>query len=251
MSAPSAKYLEVTISNEQVAENIKFCIKTKRPFCLSRLGDGEIHLFNDTTPLKLKQIIANLWGFDISRFDDMRKQVCAQLATTLNESDIIGILNFDNDVCKKMKCKKEEWSLSIQKLKQMNIDIPICCDHQLPRSKLFGDPNNFKDIINGTAINIITPNINLDRVKLSNILQAPVSVTLVDNNRETLINKIQNIEESIVLYGVSITAKDLGVLLKNNGKIALDFGATLDAWAGIQTRPWFKSGNIQEYCVIK
>lgn len=251
MPAHSAKYLEVTISNEQVAENIKFCIKSKRPFCLSRLGDAEIHLFNNTTPHKLKQLIANLWGFDISRFDDMRKEVCAQLITALNESDIIGILNFENDVCKKMKCTKEEWSLPIQKLKQMNIDIPLCCDHQLPRSKMFGDPHNFKDIINGTPINIITPNINLDHDKLSNLLQAPVSVTLVDNNRQTLINKIQNIEESVVLYGVSITAKDLGVLLKKKDKIAIDFGATLDAWAGIQTRPWFKEGNIQEHCVVK
>lgn len=251
MPAHSAKYLEVTISNEQVAENIKFCIKSKRPFCLSRLGDAEIHLFNNTTPHKLKQLIANLWNFDISRFDDMRERVRAQLITTLNESDFIGILDFDNDVCKKMQCKKEEWSLPVEKLKQMNIDIPLCCDHQLPRSKMFGDPYNFRNIINGSPINIITPNINLDCSKLSNILQANVSATLVDNNRVSLINKIQNIQETVVLYGVSITAKDLGVLLKNRGKIAIDFGATLDAWAGIQTRPWFKEGNIQEHCVIR
>ena len=45
--------------------------------------------------------------------------------------------------------------------------------------------------------------------------------------------------------------KDFGSYLSNRGKIALDFGATLDAWAGLITRRWFHEGGLQKHCLIK
>ncbi len=251
MPAHSVKYLEATLSNEQVAERIKLCIKNQTPFCLSRMGDGEIYILNDNAPDSLKQRIANLWGYHVSEYPKMRQKYVEQLLTTIRETDILGIMDFNNVENINRKFYKHIWSLPISKLNKLNVPEPVCCDHKLPRSKLFGDPNNFKHIICGEPINIITPNKSLDIDKLSNILQTNVSVTLIDNDREKLINKTRDIKENVVLYGVSITAKDLGVILKKQNKIAIDFGATLDAWAGIQSRPWFKDGNIQEYCVIK
>jgi hypothetical protein len=251
MPAHLNKYLEVSLSNEEVADRVKYCIKTNTPFCLSRIGDAEIHIINNNVPDALKNKIAKLWNFDILQFDSMREIFYDHLVTCLKYSDIVGIMDFNNKVCQKMKFKKEQWSLSLDALKKMNIDIPICCDHQLPRSRLFGDPNNFKNIISGVPINIITPNSNINVNKICNLLQTDVSVTIVDNDRQTIINKLAHINENVVLYGVSITAKDLGVILKRQNKIAIDFGATLDAWAGIESRPWFKNGNLQDYCVIK
>lgn len=251
MPAHSAKYLEVTLTNEQVAERLKLCIQTNTPFCLSRIGDGEIYILNNNVPDFLKHKIASLWNFDAKDFDKMRNMYYEQILTALRESDIIGIMDLKNEVSQKLKCDKRIWSLPITFLEDCNIPIPVCCDHQLPRSKLFGDPNSLKHILNGTPINIITPNTNMDVYKLCNLLQTDVSITLITNDRDNLINKVQDIKETVVLYGVSITAKDLGVILKKNNKIAIDFGATLDAWAGIQTRPWFREGNIQQHCVIK
>jgi hypothetical protein len=40
--------------------------------------------------------------------------------------------------------------------------------------------------------------------------------------------------------------------LKNDfGKVSLDLGATMDAWSGIYSRPWFREGNTQEHLIIK
>jgi hypothetical protein len=61
---------------------------------------------------------------------------------------------------------------------------------------------------------------------------------------------MENIKEPVVLLGIGLQ-KDYGVYLKENyGKIALDMGATLDAWAGLFTRPWFQQGGIQSYLTI-
>jgi hypothetical protein len=62
---------------------------------------------------------------------------------------------------------------------------------------------------------------------------------------------MDEITEHIILFGCSLTGKDFGVYLARRGKIALDFGATLDAWAGMGTRDWFRDGGIQNHCLIK
>ena len=53
-----------------------------------------------------------------------------------------------------------------------------------------------------------------------------------------------------MLLGVGLQ-KDYGVILRDEfGKIALDMGATMDAWAGIISRPWFNKGQSQEYLLM-
>ncbi len=45
--------------------------------------------------------------------------------------------------------------------------------------------------------------------------------------------------------------KDYGVILRDEcGKIAIDMGATMDAWAGIKSRAWFKEGGKQDYLLL-
>ena len=52
------------------------------------------------------------------------------------------------------------------------------------------------------------------------------------------------------LFGVGLQ-KDYGVILRDEyGKIVLDMGATMDAWAGIHSRQWFHKGGSQEYLII-
>lgn len=241
-------YLKPSISNAEIKNIIKQNIKNKNPFCVSRIGDGEIYLLNNNAPQSLVERICRLWGVDISDYQNYRKKVCDQIHCAIDQSDILGIMDPNNELSKKMVIKPEIWSIRQKYLIENNIRIPVCCDHQFPRSKLFGDPNNLKDVFNGENINIVTPNTSLKVNKLQEILQCNVSVTLCTNNREELLKKIKDIKEYIVLYGVSITAKDLGVILKQDEKMALDFGATIDAWSGIVSRPWFK--GEQNYCLI-
>ena len=67
------------------------------------------------------------------------------------------------------------------------------------------------------------------------------------------VNKIKSFEkikEDVVLLGVGLQ-KDYGVILRDEfGKIAIDMGATMDAWAGIISRPWFNKGQSQEYLLM-
>lgn len=251
MRAPSDKYLECTNSNLNMVEIVSNAISTNTPFCISRIGDGEIFLLNDSGNDNFKQKIAKLWGFPLTEFSSHRELFCEYIKLAIRESDYLGVLDFNNEICTSRKFIKHGWSISYKKLQQLELPIPKCCDHQLPRSPYFGNPYNFKNILQGRDLNIITPNNTLNCKKLSNILDANVTVTISNNNRQDLINSLENIDEPVVLYGTSLTGKDVGVLLKRKGKITLDFGATLDGWAGIESRPWFKSGNIQEYCVIK
>ena len=65
-----------------------------------------------------------------------------------------------------------------------------------------------------------------------------------------LTQRLLNKEKDVVLLGVGLQ-KDYGVILRDEfGKIALDMGATMDAWAGIISRPWFNKGQSQEYLLM-
>ena len=90
---------------------------------------------------------------------------------------------------------------------------------------------------------------------MSNLLQTEVKITehpfsINFNNRDEFVQNLKNIEEPVVLLGIGLQ-KDYGIYLKENyGKIVLDMGATLDAWSGLITRPWFHKGNRQSYLMI-
>ena len=126
----------------------------------------------------------------------------------------------------------------------------------LSRHKEFGSVEGIRDILQGKSVNIITPHKNiLESKNLSNLLQTEVKITehpfsINFNNRDEFVQNLKNIEEPVVLLGIGLQ-KDYGIYLKENyGKIVLDMGATLDAWSGLITRPWFHKGNRQSYLMI-
>jgi hypothetical protein len=64
------------------------------------------------------------------------------------------------------------------------------------------------------------------------------------------LKSFEKIKSEVVLLGVGLQ-KDYTTILKNkHGKISLDMGATLDAWASIYSRPWFQKGGLQEHLII-
>jgi hypothetical protein len=66
-----------------------------------------------------------------------------------------------------------------------------------------------------------------------------------------MLSILPSIKSQIVLYGCSIVGKDYGAIMKNEfNKISIDYGATLDGWAGISARHWFSPGMAQQHCLI-
>lgn len=242
------KYLTPSLSDQQVYDIVKNKILTNTPFCLTRFGDGEIYFLNDNVPEVLQQKVCALWGHVWPNdYHKVKHEIVDIITRGLNESDIIGLLDPNNPICKKLKYNPSKWSIDSSKLVN-----PIVCDHQITRNPLFGDIEHFKELLNGTPVHIISPNIeSLKNNEIDRLLNVPISYTYINNNREQMLNDITNIKETVVLFGASLYGKDLGVILKQYSKISLDFGATLDGWAGLYTRPWFNKGNIQEYCLIK
>jgi hypothetical protein len=127
----------------------------------------------------------------------------------------------------------------------------------LSRQKIFGSVDLFKEILQGNSLNIITPYVNrMEDRNISKLLGVDVTYTLNPeninlNNRDLVLRSFDKIKSNVVIMGVGLL-KDYGVILKEEfGKIALDMGATMDAWSGIRSRAWFGKGGKQEYLMIE
>jgi hypothetical protein len=148
----------------------------------------------------------------LKEFSSHREVFCEYIKLAIKESDYLGILDFKNDVCASRKFVKHDWSISYKKLQQLKLPVPQCCDHQLPRSQYFGNPYNFKNILQGRDLNIVTPNNALDCKKLTLILDANVTATISNNNRRDLINSLENIKEWIYSIGKKIIEKRMSMI---------------------------------------
>ena len=63
-------------------------------------------------------------------------------------------------------------------------------------------------------------------------------------NRKSVEDNLHKIKEKIILIGSGGVGKTIGKTLKEKyGKIVIDVGSLLDAWAGVYTRPWFGKLN--------
>ena len=247
------QYLMPTMSDAALAELVTDRIQRKIPFAMTRFGDGEIYLLNNNAPASLKKRICDLWGVEGEKgYESVRRESVDIMHNALKHTDVIGLLDPSNPICGKLRYDSKKWSIPRAYVESVrgNSDFQIC-DHQAPRGQLFGNAHNFKRILNGASLTIITPNAELAAAPLLNILEAPVTITLVKvNDRTDLVSNFDAITEDVVIYGTSLTGKDIGVEMKKRGKVAIDFGATLDAWAGIQSRGWFAKGGLQHHCVI-
>lgn len=248
-------YLKINLNNDNFIEILKFNILNKIPLSFSRFGDGEINILNNNISDSSKKILADTWGYE--NVDEAQKEIKNSIDYALKYSDIIGLMDKNNEVCKYIDYNEAHWSISLDYLKFLKREkIILIADHMLPRSNVLGNIYNFKKIINNNPICIISPRSDaLKNNNIEKILEVPVNFINVPmgiklSNRKEILNKIVNVKELIVLFGCSVTGKDFSVHLANAGKIAIDFGATLDAWAGIKSRGWFEKNNIQEHCML-
>ena len=252
-------YLEVNQTIEEAINLIKHKIKTNTPFCFSRYGDGEIHAFNRNFKPQFEKRGCDELGYVYpSQIDLYYDDSTGVIINAITNSDMIGLMDMNNDVAKTSNFLKKNWSFSIESLKNKGIDLSdtLITDHMLPRSKEFGSIDNFKEILQGKSLNIISPNTKLlEEKNLNKLLDSEVTFTYHPNsinlrNRDEFIESFKDIKSDVVLVGCGLQKDYVSYLRYNHNKIAIDVGAMLDAWAGIYSREWFKKGGKQDYLLI-
>lgn len=250
-----SQYPEISISNKNFAILLKDKICKKEPFCVIRFGDSFTVPFRNIINCHGERVSKSLGFENVNEFLNSIREIFTH---SIKKSNVIGLLtqSIQNNLNNKQDWyKPEEWLFSIDEFNKMGIDINSkqIVDHQVFYTKEVGSIHGFKNIIDKEDIHIISSNAdNLKKNNIDKLLGVNVSYTLTPlslkkSGKVDLIEKISKIKEFIVLYGVGTFGKDLGIHLKNAGKIALDFGSALDAWAGIKSRNWFTQDNCMIY----
>jgi len=164
-------------------------------------------------------------------------------------------MNKDNNI---PNLNYNDWKIdkTFFKFLDLNIESLKICNHLVSRSKELGSVNGVKNIVQGNDFHIISTNVSeMKRKKLNEVFGVNIGYTehsreVNFDNRGDFIKNFINIKEDIVFLGTGLQ-KDYGVILRDEyGKICIDMGATMDAWSGIISRPWFNKGSIQDYLLI-
>jgi len=251
------KYLQPNITNEEFVDRLKKSIESNMPLSFSRFGDGEIYFINGNVPAKVVDNYLRI----MYKYTDIgigKRDILGIIETAISETDVIGIMDKNNEISKRIPYSKSKWSIKSDYVNRLrNGKELIIADHMIARGQAMGDINNFKDVIRGKGVAIISPHAQLlKQNNIQKLLDAEVNFieTQMDmkfRDRKNMLLRFDEIKEPIVLYGCSFMGKDFSVHLRDRGKIALDFGSTLDAWAGLLTKRWFKKGGLQDYCLIE
>lgn len=252
-------FLLPSLTDKDTITILKNRIINGTPFTLTRFGDGEIFILNRNASNEF--LVKNLreWGYKYpEQIDDFYNDANKVLQNAFVKSDIIGIMNPNDKVTKKIGYNKKVWSLDNKTVESFGIspsDLKIC-NHMISRSPEVGSVKGFKDIIQGNGFHIITSHSesmkrkNLDELFEVNITYTDHPSNINFNNRDEFVDNFKNIKEQIVIMGVGLQ-KDYGVILRDkHNKISLDMGATMDAWSGVISRPWFRKGQLQDYLII-
>lgn len=250
------QYITKTLNNHETISIIKEKISSREPFCLSRFGDAEIMILRHSATDSLKQKICSYWKYNIDEWQQINSMLKDIINFAILNSDINGFLFSPDEIGEKCKAsvRPEHWLLTKEEEHNLNSSNKIkYCSHQITRREALGDPNKAKGIFQNNNIAIIHPDIEgMQRNKIHELLNCDIEYIKSYNDRGKMLSILPKINSQIVLYGCSIVGKDYGAIMKNEyNKIAIDYGATLDGWAGIATRPWFSPGMSQQHCLIK
>ena len=254
----NSNFLTPNISIIDTIELIKEKIESKTPFVLTRFGDGEIYVLKKSYSKHFLETRCKMWDYHYpTEANDFVNDASTIIKKAFVESDVIGLMD-ENTKVVKIDYNHNIWSIEKDRaeLWGRNIEDIKICDHMISRSFELGNINSMKKILNGHSVNIITPNTDiLISKQLEKILETEVRFThhsrdINFRNRGQFLKSFENIKEDVVLFGVGLQ-KDYGVILRDDfGKVAIDMGATMDAWSGIISRPWFKKGEIQQHLLV-
>lgn len=250
-------YLQPNISNETALDIIRSKIQNETPFSLIRFGDGETHILKRKPPSEMiDKRYCEAFGYKYpEESSDFWNDAYGRVSAAIRDADMIGIMDFTTDIGQIMS-KGNSWKFSEELFTRITEKAPYevyICDHMICRSEEMGALSSMKKLCDGKDIHIISPNVReLKNNEIEKILECNVTYTnnpfsINFNNRESVIKSFDKIKAPVVLFGSSLN-KDYGTILaREHGKVALDMGATLDAWSNKITRPWFN--NSQKYLV--
>lgn len=254
----NSDYLHPFITDIETINILKDKIKNNIPFTITRFGDGEIYLLNRNASDGLLMRSLKEWGYEYpTQINDFYNDSNKILINALKNSDIIGIMDQNCNIVN-ISYSEKIWSLKKEFVSSLgiNVDRLQICNHMISRSRELGSIEGFKEIIQGKDFHIISTNTEkLKKKNLETLFGVNIGYThhpfdVNFNNRDKFLDQFKNIKEKIVIMGVGLQ-KDYGVILRDKyGKISIDMGATMDAWANIYSRPWFNKGNLQEYLII-
>jgi len=255
-------FLTPNISIINTVQLIKEKIENKTPFALTRFGDGEIYILKKSYSKDFLETRCKMWGY---RYPEEADYFVNDASTIIKKafvkSDVIGLMDANTKVVK-IGYNPNIWSIEKDRaeLWGRNLEDTKICDHMISRmiSRSFelGNINSMKKVLNGHSVHIITPNTDILIPKqLEKRLETEVGFThhsrdINFTNRDEFLKSFEKIKEDVVLFGVGLQ-KDYGVILRDEfGKVAIDMGATMDAWSGIMSRPWFRKGELQEHLLV-
>jgi len=253
----SKKYLRPGLGNKQAIALIQEKIKLREPYAFTRFGDGEIHVLLGNGSDDFNRKVCRFWGYSYpDQLEDFYRDAREIVWRAFLGTDLHGFMDPDCPIVE-MKYMPDIWSLSFDylDLQGINPEDLLIADHMLSRSREMGSFDGMRALLDGESFHIISPHVEkLQALDWEALIGQRPSFTLHPmemnfRNRDQFINEFKNIKEHVVLMGVGLQ-KDYGIILRNKyGKVALDMGATIDAWSGIISRPWFKGGGLQAYLV--
>lgn len=269
--------VKANISDEEIINIINESIKNGTSISVSRCGDGEMHILKNENDfvtdsdkvihhVSMISILSRNAIFKCTQCKDYKGVHTWCKCYLHNKAAIDWILHMRHiiiDTIKKsdyigLNCPKvdQRWyGISESVLRRHGIDVNTLkiTTSDWPKHPLIGDPNEFKKILDGRPIHIITSRVrNLKRVQFESYIGSPITYTMLNDEegttnmsyyqRKELIDSLSNIKEDIIILGGGAYIKDIIPILKNDyGKICLDMGSVLDIWAGILSRKTFLS----------
>lgn len=253
------KFLEITHTNQDFIKILKDAIKNKKPLSLCRIGDGEIHILNNRSSEPINRF-AKRWGYssDAELVKESRKVIINCIKNT-DWLGVVGYTDFMNN-WHQNGIARNKWFLDYKFVEESNRIKEIkTVDAFMPRTKEFGDVKELRKILNRTPVAIISPLTNeLKANQLENLLGCKINYVTVPNycklnerDKLGIIKKINSINEHVILTSWTLLGKDFHHMLSNKGKICLDMGSVISAWAGKQIRNDFKKGGVHRHCYIK
>jgi hypothetical protein len=250
-------YVQCDISEDAFIAMVKQKIYDEEPFAVSRFGDGDVCFFGDGSPYNcsVKKRICQRWGYQYPQQYQQAKEILFDiLRYTVEHLDMLGF-RFDSPAL--------EWGkkyfvfsdgiaskLGYSKGRQRIFYWSIMC------GKNFGMFDAFKSLLGGKPIHIISPFVKaLQQSQIDQLLETSVTYTQVVLGRswheyQENLSSLLNIQEKVVLCGVS-NNKNIGPYLKKHlGCISLDMGAILGAWGGVEERGATKTRGMWHHLVI-
>lgn len=252
------KYQKFTHTSDEFIQELKDCIKNKKPLSLCRIGDGEIAILNRKTNMHIDSM-ADRWGYE-GDVDSLIEDTRNIILSSIKHSDWLGVIGdtdfvngwhewYDGDSA------ESEWYLSHEYIKESGRKDPIkAVDAFIPRYLELGNIKELSKILNGNPIAIISPESEgLKARKIDERLGCKIHYVDVPhdcnpNDRAKLFKVLNDIPEHIVFTGWTLLGKEMNHLLYKKGKISLDMGAVIATWAGRLTRWDFKKDGPHHHC---